>query len=168
MTYIKIQKNPAFMTEIKQIPKAKQNTTAFKPCVVYFVDTNYFLSYFLDRNSDQQLIVNKLFKQALQDKVCLYSSSLVFFEVYWTAKSFYQIPHQTLKTMMTQLLHLNFITIDNKGLLLESLNLFTNGSISLEDCYHLVCAKSYQVNSIATFDKKLKSSFKKLSTLQTL
>jgi len=128
-----------------------------------FVDTNYFLSYFLNRNSDQQLIVNKLFERALQDKIHLYSSSLVFFEVYWTAKSFYQIPYQTLKTMMTQLLHLNFITIDNKALLLESLTLFTNNSISLEDCYHLVCARSYQVNSIATFDKKLKSSYIKLN-----
>jgi len=130
--------------------------------MIYFIDTNCFLSYFLNRDLSQQLIVTKLFQKALQNKIRLTTSTLVFFEVYWTLKSFYNLPFPIVKKTMTQLANLSFIDIDNRDLLIQSLSLFTSYSMGLDDCCHLAFAKSNQANSVATFDQRLKSSFSKL------
>ena len=132
--------------------------------MTYFVDTNYFLSYFISRNISQQLLVSKLFKKASQGKVKLFTSVLVIFEVYWTLRSFYKLPFSVVKQTIVKITQLSFIGIAEKDLLIQSLVLFTSYSVGLEDCYNFVYAKHNQASSIATFDKKLKSSFTKLKS----
>ncbi len=130
--------------------------------MTYFVDANYFLSYFLNRDLSQQLTVIKLFEKASQNEIKLITSTLVVFEVYWTLRSFYKLPFSVVKKTIVQLIKMSFIDINDRDILMQALVIFTSYSVGLEDCYHQIYAKYNQANSIATFDQKLKSSFKKL------
>ncbi len=54
-----------------------------------FVDTNYFLRFFLRDSREQYLIVKQFFLDGASGKIKLFTSLIVLFEVYWVLKSYY-------------------------------------------------------------------------------
>lgn len=123
-----------------------------------YIDTNFFLSFFLDRNSVQQRIAKNLFQRASCQQITLYTSTLVIFEVYWTLKSFYGLSALDNKNIIKKLLDLP-VDIKNKDFISQALNNFRSYNFGLEDCFHLVFAILTSGKDIATFDKKLKKEF---------
>ncbi|NCT55954.1 type II toxin-antitoxin system VapC family toxin [bacterium] len=127
----------------------------------YFVDANYFIRFLIDDSAKQVAEVEKLFLDASRDKVNLHTSVLVIFEIKWVLSSLYEFKKTRIVDSIEELLSLDFIKFEEKDLLKISLGLYRYSNLSLEDCYHLVLAKSLNVDSIATFDKKLSRYFKK-------
>lgn len=128
-----------------------------------FVDTNYFLRFFLKDNLQQHLQAKQLFRQGAKGELELLTSSVVVFEVYWVFKSYYRKTRSEVIRILKKLLIMEFIQIDQRDLLEESLVLFSKTKLSLEDCYHLAFAKSKRLTSIKTFDAKLAKEFKKIA-----
>ncbi|MFA5770598.1 MAG: PIN domain-containing protein, partial [Patescibacteria group bacterium] len=56
----------------------------------YFIDTNYFLRLLLRDDEKQFEEVYSVFQQAVNQKVKIYTSVIVFFEIYWVLSSFYK------------------------------------------------------------------------------
>ena len=54
-----------------------------------FVDTNYFLRLLIGDNVKQHLEAKQLFRQGAAGKVRLFSSAVVWLEIYWVMSSFY-------------------------------------------------------------------------------
>lgn len=133
-----------------------------------FVDTNYFLRFLLDDNQPQKKVVNDLFRKGSFGKQKLFTDVIVIFEIYWVVKKIYGVKNPLTKKFLLQVCNLSFVTIDDRQILLDAIQNFDKFNYDLEDAYHYYFSLSSNINSIATFDKKLKSSFKKLSTLQTL
>lgn len=127
-----------------------------------FVDTNYFLRFLLKSADNQYLEAKKLFLEASSGKVKLISSTLVFFEIYWVLRSYYEKNKADLAKTMNKLLELTFIVFDDREILEESLSLFEKENLSLEDCYNLFYAKEKEVLKLATFDRRLSKQFKDL------
>jgi len=126
-----------------------------------FVDTNYFLRYLLNDIHEQHQEVKRLFLQASEGKISLVTSSLVFFEIFWVLRSFYNLNKEESIRALQSLLKLSFIRMQDRTILENALTLFKKTSLDLEDCYNLYFAKSQNVKSFGTFDKKLENEFVK-------
>lgn len=120
-----------------------------------FVDTNYFLRYLIDDGSPQHCQATEFFQLNAKKKNSLTTSTLVFFEVFWTITSYYQKSDLETVEIMKNLLKMAFINFEAKEILAKSLERASLGVISFEDCFNLEWAKIKKVTAIASFDKKL-------------
>lgn len=127
-----------------------------------FVDTNFFLRFLLADVRSQYLEAQKLLFQASRGEKRLISSTLVFFEIYWVSKSYYQKSKTELIDLLQKILDLSYVILEERSILQKSLNSFKQTSLSLEDCYNLQFAKEKNVEEFKTFDIQLT---KKFSTL---
>lgn len=125
-----------------------------------FVDTNYFLRFLLKDNNLQHRSAKQLFLSAARGEIEVATSLIVFFEVYWVLKSYYEKKKDELNTILNKILSLTFIKLAEREKLTKSLKLFASTTLSLEDCYNLILAKELAVENFASFDEKLKKHFK--------
>ena len=121
----------------------------------YFIDTNYFLRLFLKDNSHQFKKVYSLFQQAIEQKVILMTSTIVFFEIYWVLSSFYKKNKQKCSLFLQKLLAMEFVEIENKEILIQALKLFQKTALELEDCYNIAYYQNNSLDNFSTFDKKI-------------
>ena len=121
-----------------------------------FVDTNYFIRFLLKDIKSQYLISRKLFERGLGGEVKLFSSVVVFFEIYWVFSSFYKKNKNDVIETLKKVLNLSFIRFENREVLEESLDMYKETSLELEDCYNIVLSKVEKCKKFATFDKKIK------------
>lgn len=124
-----------------------------------FVDTNFFLRFLLEDINSQSQEAKNLFLAGAQGREKLLTSTIVFFEIYWVLKT--SLAKSQLAGILTKVLAMNFIVFDEYQLLVNSLDLFRNNNLSLEDCYNLAYAKKKNIQSFKTFDTKLSKFFEK-------
>ena len=120
-----------------------------------FVDTNYFLRFLLADVSLQHEEAKRLFQQAAKGEIRLFTSTIVFFELYWVLTSFYQKSKPETIKILKDILLLGFIKIEEREILEKALAKFQKTNLELEDCYNLTYAGQKGAEKIATFDKKL-------------
>lgn len=123
-----------------------------------FVDTNYFLRFLL-KDNPQHEIAKKLFLEAAEGKISLTASVIVFFEIYWVLSSYYNRQKKDVAETLEKILKLTFIKFAQRDILSESVEVFKNTTLSLEDAYNLAWAKSNNITSFKTFDVKLEKYF---------
>lgn len=120
-----------------------------------FVDANIFLRFFITENSPQHDGAVKLFQEAAEGKHKLFTSLIVFFEVYWVAVSFYGLQKSAIVQMLLDILKMEFVELSERSLLLSAILIYEETSFGLEDAYHLVFAKANKATAFKTFDTKL-------------
>ncbi len=120
-----------------------------------FVDTNYFLRFILKDVDKQYLEAKDLFKDATSGKIELFTSLIVFFEIYWVLDSFYEKKKKEMVKILKSLLALSFVRLDERNILEKALQTFSGENLSLEDCYNLAYAKACHASDFKAFDKKL-------------
>lgn len=124
-----------------------------------FVDTNYFLRFLLSDNADQHRQAKELFNSGARGKIKLFSSTIVYFEIYWVLHSFYGKNKSELCKILGNILRLEFIDFDEREVLIEAVDLFKDSNLSLEDCYNYCYAKHKKATNIKTFDQILHKKF---------
>lgn len=125
-----------------------------------FIDTNYFLRFFLKDINNQYLNVKQLFLKGARGEVKLITSTIVIFEVFWVLRSYYRRDRTEISQTLRKILDLNFIELSERSILQQGLNLFQQTNFSLGDCYNLVFAKRQGIKLFKTFDLKLAKFFK--------
>ena len=127
-----------------------------------FVDTNYFLRYFLADNQLQHDKVKKLFLDAKNEKVKLFTNHIVLFEINWVLTTSYKKAKRDIIVALNTILRLKFITIEEKEVISQALALYEKYTLSLEDCYHLAFACKNNIKRMATFDRSLQKVFSEI------
>lgn len=89
---------------------------------------------------------------------------ITVFEVYWVLKSVYNTSKQTIIDRLTHLFTIPKLEIEHKLLIMETLEIFSNTNVGLEDSYHISWSKTNNIGDIATFDKKLLKTWTKYKT----
>ncbi|HLB60523.1 MAG TPA: PIN domain-containing protein [Patescibacteria group bacterium] len=125
-----------------------------------FVDTNYFLRFFLKDIYEQHDKAKFLFIQGAEKKLLLLTSIIVVFELHWVLKSHYQKEKQEIVTVLRDVLSMDFIDLPEREDLRDAVLFFDTTNLSLEDCYHLIFSKKNNASRLASFDKKLQRAFK--------
>lgn len=126
-----------------------------------FVDTNYFLRYFIKDVSSQHKTAKKLFTDGAKGSKKLFTSTIVIFEIYWVFSSFYEKTKNEVIDILKKAIALNFVEIIEREILKEALDLFSDSNLDFEDCYNLAFARNNRMKDFATFDKKLENYLKK-------
>lgn len=126
-----------------------------------FVDTNFFLRFLIRDVEEQYQEVRKLFEKGISKEARLFTSLVVFFEIYWVLSSFYQKDKQELIMKLAEVLELKFIKIKEREILEKAIKLFSCSNLSLEDTFDLVYSQKNKAIRFATFDKKLGKMFEK-------
>lgn len=126
-----------------------------------FVDTNYFLRFLLNDINKQHLQAKQLFLESSAGKVKLFTSTIVFFEIYWVLSSYYGKNKESIVESLQKILDLKFIVLNERQILLNCLARFKKTSFDLEDCYNVAYAKARGARVFKTFDIKLEKEFKK-------
>lgn len=105
-----------------------------------FVDTNYFLRFLIKDIEAQSLEAKALFENGRNRKIKLFSSTIVFFEIYWVLVSSYKIEKAMALEILSKILEMDFIEFKERKLLQSALDLYAKNNIELEDCYNLAYA----------------------------
>jgi predicted nucleic acid-binding protein len=127
-----------------------------------FVDTNYFLRYFIEDGTTLHQDACRFFKKQSAKTDRIITSSVVVFEVYWVAKSYYGLAKADILKMLLSILKMTFIELSERELWTATLVTYTNSTLSLEDSYNLEYAKVSGCSEFATYDLALKKRFKKV------
>lgn len=128
-----------------------------------FVDTNYFLRFLLADQEEQHQTAKALFKKAAIGEVDLFTSLIVFFEVYWVLASFYKKEKEDLVEKLEGILSLTFIDYQEHSVLVDAVRVFKETPLDLEDAYNLVYASVNGASELKTFDQQLHKIYKKTS-----
>lgn len=126
-----------------------------------FIDTNYFLRFLLNDINKQHLEAKKLFLDGSIGKQKLFTSTIVFFEIYWVLSSYYEKKKEEITQALQKILDFEFVDLDERKILVNSLARFKKTNFDLEDCYNLSYAKAKIAKSFKTFDVKLSKEFTK-------
>lgn len=125
-----------------------------------FVDTNYFLRFFLKDEENQFGKARELFELGASGKAELFTSLVVIFEIYWVLADVYKFKQEDILKTLHSVMAMDFIFVENKEVLIKALEFYSQGNDDLEDCYNLAFAQSKKAITFATFDKKLIKLFK--------
>ncbi len=125
-----------------------------------FVDTNVFLRFILGDVVPQFTKAKKIFDDAALSRVKLYSSIIVFFEIYWVLKSSCGLVGFELMQKLKQILQLT-VEFENHELLFKAVDQMERHSFDLEDAYNFSYAQMVGVSEFETFDQKLLKKFGK-------
>ena len=115
-----------------------------------FVDTNYWLRFLIGDNTKQQAEAKQLFRQGAEGKVKLFSSLVVFLEIYWVMSSFYGKNKPEIIKILENVLRLDFVKWENEKLLRLTLETFKNTNLDLEDSYNLIYAGKMKAKKFKT------------------
>lgn len=119
----------------------------------YFIDTNYLLRLLLRDNEEQFQVVYSLFSKAVKKDVLLFSSHIVFFELYWVLSSFYKEDKVSCVRYLEKILEIEYLYFPQRSLLLGSVHLFARTKLDLEDCYNILFARLEESDIFGSFDK---------------
>jgi len=127
------------------------------------IDTNAVLSYLTDRNPDQQLIVLKIVNEIDKNDGILYCPSDVLSELVYVSKSVYNFTEEEIKTQILSLFAIPQIEIVSQMNIQSILEIWGNPVSGYLDSVIASISLSNQNIPILTFDKKFRTSLKKLN-----
>lgn len=78
---------------------------------------------------------------------------LVVAEVVWTLAGLYKLPRSDIRDALVQIVQLRGLSLDDKGRLIQALNLYADLSVSFVDAYLASKALAEGANSIVSFDR---------------
>ena len=122
--------------------------------IAAFVDTNIFIRFFVNDNSDQHRGACHLFKQVRAGQVKLIAPHTIIDEVVFVLSSpkLYQRSRQEIASCLTPLLQLRGMQVYQREAIVSALARYANTKLDFADCVTLALAKAGQVKSIYTFD----------------
>lgn len=120
----------------------------------FYIDTNYFIRYFIADIKEQHEKVKKVFQEIEKGKIKGYISILVVNEIIWVLEHFYEIKRNDYLNKLMELLALkNFKLLEvKKEILFEMFNLMNEKNIDITDAYLKIRRKGFPILS---FDKAL-------------
>jgi predicted nucleic-acid-binding protein len=92
-------------------------------------------------------------------EIKLFTSLVVFFEVYWVLTSFYRQKKEKIISVLEDILKMSFVALPERIILFKALGLFGQTNLSLEDCFNVFYAEEYKSEKFLTFDRKLAHFF---------
>src|SRR3989304_1105041 len=120
-----------------------------------FVDTNYFIRFFLKDIPSQYKVAKKLFDDGAKGRKKLSTSTIVIFEIYWLFGSFYEKTKPEVIDILRKTLSLNFIEVAEREMIRKAIDNYENSTLDLEDCYNVSYSEKNNAIQFLTFDRKL-------------
>lgn len=117
------------------------------------VDTNVFLRFILKDHPIQSPKAAGLFQKAKKGSVDLWTTEWVISEIIWVLETYYKKPKAVIIQIVRKILNTKGIKINNKEIVIESINLYETLNIEFEDAINSLLARENQISTIYSFDR---------------
>jgi len=117
-----------------------------------FIDANIFLRYLTKDDPVKYEKCYKLFKDAVDGKVILFTSKIVIAELVWTLNSFYKVPKNDIIEKVSIIISTENLHIPSKEIIIDAIILYGRKNIDFIDAYNAVFMKYNQADEIYSYD----------------
>ncbi|MEK7550285.1 MAG: PIN domain-containing protein [Patescibacteria group bacterium] len=114
-----------------------------------FVDTNIFIEIFTRRGQKSDLC-----KKLADSDNSLTTNILVFSEVEWVLRSFYEM-ERDIVTKCLKIILSSKIEIENKNVLINCIDYYKNNNVDWTDCLNMFLVKEMEISKVYSYDKGL-------------
>ena len=128
----------------------------------YIIDTNALISFVTDRNPDQQIEIDRLFKDAAHLKILLLCPQNVLTEFVYVMDKVYQIPKPEINKMVRDFIDMPGIEVVHDINMKTLLAYWPKHFKDYGDAIVATLCKNVKGSLIATFDLKFRTKVKKL------
>ena len=118
-----------------------------------FVDTNQFIRYLTEDDPVQTDAVESLFIKVKEGKETVQTSVLVIVEIVWVLESIFKKSRDEIKEMIQKIINTQNLVVENRDILLQGLEIYSQKNIDFVDAYHAVFLKSTGEKIIYSFDQ---------------
>jgi len=119
------------------------------------IDTNVLIRFLRADHPQLSLKAKEIFFSAQKGKVKIYLDEIVAAEAVWLLSSFYKVKKEEIASQLQELVSQEWIVSPRKKIVLDSLSLYSSGSLAYIDCW-VYCVSKDISGKLTTFDKKLK------------
>ncbi|RLE10993.1 pilus assembly protein, partial [Candidatus Aerophobetes bacterium] len=105
-----------------------------------FLDTNLLIRYFTRDDEEKAQRVLKLLKRVERGEERVITSPLVLFEIVFTLQSFYGVPREKIKELLSPIIELRGLKLSNKEIYQLALDIYTEKNISFADAFNAAFA----------------------------
>jgi len=119
-----------------------------------FVDTNLFLRFLTNDVPAQADAVEKLLRQAEQNKIQLVTNSMVIAEIVWTLESYYEREREDIQNKILAILNTSGLEIPESDLILKAIIWYVEKNVDFIDAYDAAWMEQKGIKRICTFDQK--------------
>jgi predicted nucleic acid-binding protein len=131
-----------------------------------FIDTNIFLRFLTHDEALKHQACLRLFQQAEQNQITLYTSEAIIAEVVYVLSSpkLYHVPRQQIHTALVRLLILPGLKLPTRQICLRALDLYVKHLLDFEDCLSLAHMEQQHIHELYSYDR----SFDRIAAIQRL
>lgn len=131
-----------------------------------FIDTNIFLRFVTHDDTLKYQACLRLFQQAEQNQITLYTSEAIIAEVVYVLSSpkLYQVPRQQIQIALVRLLLLPGLKLSTRSICLRALDLYVKHPLDFEDCLSLAHMEQNAIQQIYSYDR----GFDRIPAIQRL
>lgn len=119
------------------------------------IDTNILIRFLRADHPQLSLKAKEIFFSAQKGKVRIYLDEVVVAETVWLLSSFYKVKKEEIASQLQELVSQEWVVNPRKKIVLDSLSLYSPGSLAYIDCW-VYCVSKEIKGELKTFDKKLK------------
>jgi uncharacterized protein len=119
-----------------------------------FVDTNLFLRFLTNDVPAQADAVEKLLRQAEQNKIQLVTNSMVIAEIVWTLESYYESERKDIQNKILAILNTSGLEISESELILKAIIWYAEKNVDFIDAYNAAWMEKKGIGKIYTLDEK--------------
>jgi len=118
-----------------------------------FLDTNLLIRYFTRDDEEKAQRVLKLLKRVERGEERVITSPLVLFEIVFTLQSFYGVPREKIKELLSPIIELRGLKLSNKEIYQLALDIYTEKNISFADAFNAAFALKKGIKEIYSYDE---------------
>jgi len=123
--------------------------------ISYIIDANLILRYLLNDIPAQADITEAYFRQAKKGTISLTIPTVVVNEVLYVLVKVYKLTRTQLTDKLIAILDMDYLDIEERSIVKETLKFYTKPSISFVDAY-LLAKSQITDKELLTFDRRIK------------
>ena len=135
--------------------------------MIYYCDANFIISYLLASNPKDYSKTKKVFNLVQTGKTSVILEQAIFTETVTILSDHYKVPRDKIAEVLSKLLTYKGIICDQKDILLQALDIYTDRDLHISDCLLVVKASKGDNVNIFSFNQGLLDPCTNKSTIQT-
>jgi predicted nucleic-acid-binding protein len=118
-----------------------------------FLDTNVFIRYLTNDDSEKADACEKLFKKAVDREETFFTTDMVIAEIVWVLDSFYNLSEKDVQDKVAKILNTPNLLCPHKDLILSALDLYSEKKVDYIDAYNALILRDKDIKELYSYDK---------------
>ncbi len=121
--------------------------------MIALLDTNVLIRFLISEKSRKYKRIYTFFESLERGDMRVELKLIVLFQVIFVLKSFYSVPKEHIVDGLKDILKYKGITIKEKKIVLQTLELWPKRNIEIVDCYLIACLEKDTQNLLYSYDR---------------